>query len=277
MSGMRSPAGNENGNGKDPLPYRLIRGTVRLVSPKYTLHGTENLPPEPCVIVGNHCQMYGPVAAELYMPRARYTWCIGEMMNRKEVPAYAFRDFWSMKPRRTHWFYHLLSRVIALPAEYVFTHAHTIAVYHDQRVMTTFRQSVRRLSEGADIVIFPEKNEPYNAILCRFQEHFADLARLYYRRTGSTPAFVPMYVAPKLKSIHFGRPVYYRPESSDEEERTRICRAMAESITDIAVSLPPHTVVPYPNIPKKQYPKNTDCAADGQPEEKRTETEKAKT
>ena len=198
---------------QSPLLYRLIRRVIWLLSPKYRLFGTENLPPEPCVIVGNHCQMYGPVAAELYMPRSHFTWCIGEMMNRKEVPAYAFQDFWSMKPRRLHWFYRLLSHLIAPLSEYVFTHAHTIPVYRDTRVMTTFRQSMNRLKEGADIVIFPEKNAPYNQILCQFQEHFADLARLYYRRTGTAVCFVPMYTAPRLKSIHFGTPVRYCPGS----------------------------------------------------------------
>lgn len=41
------------------------------------------------------------------------------------------------------------------------------------------------------------------------------------------------------------------------EERKRICDALMDDITAMALSLPEHTVVPYPNIPKKQYPKNT--------------------
>ena len=243
---------------KDPLLYRLIARTVWLVSPKYTVEGAENLPDEPCVIAGNHCQMYGPIAAEFYMPRPRYTWCIGEMMDRKEVPAYAFQDFWSMKPRRKQWFYRLLSHLIAPLCEYVFTCARTIPVYRDTRVMTTFRQSVERLKEGADIVIFPEKNEPYNAVLCRFQEHFADLARMYYRKTGKAVCFVPMYTAPRLGSIHFGHPVRFNPETADGEERKRICDTLMTEITGLATVLPQHTVVPYPNIPKNQYPLNTD-------------------
>ena len=243
---------------RSPLLYRLIYRVIRMFSPKYKLSGTENLPPEPCIIVGNHCQMYGPIAAEMYMPRAHYIWCIGEMMNRKEVPAYAFQDFWSMKPRRIRWFYRLLSHLIAPLAEYIFTHAHTIPVYRDARVMTTFRQSAERLKEGADIVIFPESSEPYNGILWKFREHFADLALLYYRRTGTAICFVPMYTAPRLSSIHFGKPVRYQPEADAAEERTRICRAMQESISDLASALPRHTVVPYVNIPKKQYPLNTD-------------------
>ncbi len=266
MSRMRPPEKAAKEGGRDPLPYRIICRVVRALSPDYTLHGTENLPAEPCVIVGNHCQMYGPIAAELFMPRPRYTWCVGEMMNRKEVPDYAFRDFWSMKPKRTHWFYHLLSHLIAPLAEYVFTCADTIAVYHDQRVMSTVRQSIAALREGADIVIFPEKNEPYNAVLCRFQEHFADLGKLYYRKTGTALPFVPMYIAPMLKGIYFGKPVRYDPGASDDEERTRICSAMASAITETAVSLPPHTVVPYVNLPRSRYPRNTDCLPAGQPE-----------
>ena len=241
-----------------PALYRFIYRCIWLFSPKYTLHGMDKLPDEPCVIVGNHCQMYGPIAAEIYLPRAHYVWCIGEMMNRKEVPAYAFQDFWFMKPKSLHWFYRLLSHLIAPLAEYVFTHAHTIPVRHDARVMTTFRQSVNRLSSGADIVLFPEKNEPYNGILWQFQEHFADLARLYYRMTGTALCFVPMYTAPKLKRICFGTPVRYNPEAPDGEERTRICTAMMEAVTGMARALPQHTVVPYPNIPKARYPLNTD-------------------
>ena len=243
---------------QNPRLYRLIRRLVMFFSPKYRLYGTENLPSEPCVIVGNHCQLYGPVASELYMPRSHYIWCVGEMLNRKEIPAYAFQDFWSMKPKPLHWFYRLLSHLIARPAAYLLSHAHTIPVYRDTRVMTTFRQSVEKLNAGADIVIFPEKNEPYNNIICQFQEHFSDLARIWYRKTETALCFVPMYIAPSLKSIYFGKSIRYSPQASGEEERAFICGALMSSITDLAVSLPEHVVVPYPNIPKKQYRLNTD-------------------
>ena len=246
---------------KDPALYRLIRRAVRRLTPAYTLYGTENLPEEAAVIVGNHCQMYGPIAGELYMPRPHAIWCVGEMMNRKEVPAYAFQDFWSGKPRRTLWFWRLASHAIALPAAYVLSCAHTIPVYHDARVMTTFRRSVETLRAGTDIVIFPESAEPYNAIVTRFHSHFADLAPLYCRRTGTALCFVPMYVAPRLGSIHFGKPVRYNPDAPAGAERERICAALADAVTELAVSLPPHTVVPYLNIPKDRYPLNTDAAA----------------
>ena len=243
--------------GRGPALYRLIRRIVWLFSPKYELSGTENLPEEPCVIVGNHAQAYGPIAAELYLPRPHYTWCIGEMMNRKEVPAYAFQDFWSLKPQKLHRIYRIISHIIAWPASYVLSHAYTIPVYRDARIVSTFRRSIELLQSGADIVIFPESREPYNGIVWQFQEHFPDLAKLYYRKTGTAVSFVPMYTAPRLCRICFGKPVRYDPKAPDDEERERISTEMMESVTGLAAALPQHAVIPYPNISKDQYPLNT--------------------
>ena len=65
-----------------------------------------------------------------------------------------------------------------------------------------------------------------------------------------------MYLAPKLRKAYFGTPVRFCHENPIAEERNRICQAIMDEITRIAVSLPEHTVIPYPNIPKKCYPKN---------------------
>ena len=52
--------------------YRLIKAAVRAVYPKIKVVGEENLPPEPVVYVGNHSQMNGPIACELYTPGEHY-------------------------------------------------------------------------------------------------------------------------------------------------------------------------------------------------------------
>ena len=67
---------------------------------------------------------------------------------------------------------------------------------------------------------------------------------------------MPMYLSPGLKTICFGLPEAYCGENRPEEERTRLCTAMMERITALACALPEHTVVPYRNIPKREYPKN---------------------
>lgn len=243
------------------LVYRLIKWFVRLFYPKIESVGTENIPDEPVLFVGNHSQMHGPIACELYFPVERYTWCAGEMMHLREVPDYAFRDFWSHKPKFIRWFYRLLSYIIAPFSVCVFNNAKTIAVYHDSRVISTFKQTVKVLAAGTSVVVFPEKDAPHNHILCQFQDRFVDVARLYYKKTGKALAFVPFYLAPNLKTMYFGLPIPFRPESPVEEERQRICRELMEAVTQMAVSLPRHRVVPYWNLPKKDYPLNVSKGA----------------
>ncbi len=236
--------------------FRFIRGCIALFYPKTELVGTENLPDEPCIIVGNHTQMNGPIIAEIYMPGSHYTWCAGQMMDKKEVPAYAFQDFWSEKPRWTHPFYRLLSHVIAPLSEVIFTNAATIGVYHDARILSTFRATVEKLENGANVVIFPERNAPFNHIVYEFQNPFIDVAKLYYRKTQRAVSFVPLYIAPKLHKAYFGKPIRFSPDAPAEEERKRIAAYLMDEITAMAVSLPRHRVVPYRNIPKRDYPYN---------------------
>lgn len=236
--------------------YRFIKWIVKTCYPKIDVVGEENLPEEPAVIVGNHTQMNGPIACELYTPGEHYIWCAGQMMHLKEVPAYAFQDFWSQKPKWTHPFYKLLSYIIAPLSVCVFNNANTIGVYHDTRIISTFKNTVVKLQEGANVVIFPEHDVKYNNIVCEFQDRFVDVAKLYFKRTGKELAFVPLYIAPKLKKMYLGKPIRFCSANPMEEERSRICQYLMDEITEIARSLPEHTVVPYNNIPKKEYPFN---------------------
>ncbi len=238
------------------LVYRLVRGLVWLFYPKPTFEGMENVPDGPCVIVGNHAQMNGPIIAEIYIPGDRVIWCNAEMMHLKEVPDYAYRDFWSFKPRAVRWFYRILSYLIAPISVCVFNNARCIGVYRDLRITNTFRQTLNRLEEGARVVIFPEKDVPRNRIVYEFQDRFIDLGRMYHRRTGKTLCFVPMYVCPGLKKAVFGAPIAYDPAANPNEECRRVCQALMEAITSIAVAQPRHRVVPYRNLSRKDYPFN---------------------
>lgn len=236
--------------------YRLCRWLVSVFYPHMTFEGLENLPDGACIVVGNHTQMNGPICAELYFPGKRRIWCAGQMMHLKEVPAYAFQDFWSGKPASVRWFYKLLSYIIAPLSVCIFNNARTIPVYHDNRLLTTFKQTVAALQEDMRVVIYPECAQPYNHIIYQFQDRFIDVAKLYYKRTGKAISFVPMYIAPSLKKIYLGEPAAFDPEQPMEQERARICRYLMEQITQIAQSLPAHVVIPYLNLPKKEYPMN---------------------
>lgn len=236
--------------------YRFIRFWIWVFYPKINSQGTENLPDEPFIAVGNHAKMNGPISCELYFPVEHRTWTAGEMMHLRDVPDYAYSDFWGDKPAYIKWAFRALSYVIAPLSVCIFNNAKCIGVYHDARLISTFRETVDKLRNGTNIVIFPEHNVQYNNLVWEFQDRFIDVAKLYYRKTGKEVSFVPMYVAPRLKCMYFGKPVKYNHNAPIAEERKRICKAMMDGITEIARSLPEHTVVPYPNMPSRYYPGN---------------------
>ena len=241
---------------KTSLLFKIIKILVRAFYGKLEVVGKENLPENNAIIVANHCQMNGPIAGELFMPDNCYIWCAGEMMNIKEVPAYAFKDFWGYKPKWIRPFYKLLSYIIAPLSVCVFNNARTIGVYHDTRILSTFKNTVKKLQEGKSVVIFPEHDVEHNHIVYEFQDKFIDIAKLYYKKTGKELRFVPMYIAPRLKKLCLGKPIRYRAEEPMDAERSRICTYLMDEITAIAQALPEHTVVPYRNISRKNYVSN---------------------
>jgi len=243
---------------KTSIGFRLVKGAVRLFYGKMEVIGLENLPERDAVLVGNHTQMNGPISGELFLPDNCYTWCAGQMMHLKEVPAYAFEDFWSQKPKWQQPFFKIASYIIAPLAVFLFNNARTIAVYRDMRIKSTFKESMKLLSEGGNLLIFPEKDEKHNNILYKFQENFIDIARLYYKKTGKALTFVPLYIAPTIKKMYLGKGVVFNGENNAEEERTRIAEYVSDEITRIARELPLHKVVPYRNIPRKYYLTNKD-------------------
>ena len=172
----------------------------------------------------------------------------------KEVPAYAYQDFWSKKPKYIRWFFKIISYLIAPLASYVLNQADTIAVYKDVRLMATYRTTMEKLEEGANIVLFPECPQEYNNIVNEFQDKFVDVARLYYKKTGKKLNFIPTYNAQSLKKVVFGKPIQYNPDIDIKEQRTIICDYLKSEITKLAKELPVHRVTPYNNISKKNYP-----------------------
>lgn len=241
---------------KKPLLFRLIKGTVKIFYKKRKFVGIENLPKEPVIVVSNHSQLHGPLSNEISYPRTKRIWCIGQVMNLKEAPKYNFNDFWSKKPKSVRWLFKLFAYISAPLSVYIFSRSDTIPVYKDARIMSTFKETVKKIDENNDIIIFPECPTPYNDIINEFQDKFIDVARLYYKRTNKELYFVPAYNAAKIKTISLGKPIKFDSTKPIEEERKIICDYLKEQITLLAKELPSHKVVPYLNVGRKNYKKS---------------------
>lgn len=233
---------------KKPWHFRFWVRVVKIFYRKRTIEGIENLPDEPCVIVANHAQIHSPITFEGFFPGSRAIWCDSKMMEKAEIPNYAEEGFWpnatdKQKKRRRFWM-----KKIAGFAEYLLTTAHTIPVYRDMRVMKTFKLTEEALREGKNIIIFPENEvtDENNPILDYFNLYFVDIAKIYYKKHGKILTFVPCYNCVELKRVVIGKNhVKYNPDIKMDEQREILCEALRKEITDIALSLPRHKVVPF--------------------------------
>ncbi|MBQ6946417.1 MAG: hypothetical protein IJN42_00065, partial [Clostridia bacterium] len=143
----------------------------------------------------------------------------------------------------------------------------SVAVYRDSgEALKTMRQGLKYLEKGESLMLWPdvEYTGEYGEDF-EIYSGFLFLGELYYKRTGKELSFVPLYIAPNLKKMYLGKPIQFSAAAPIAKERRRICDYLMKEITDIAVNLPEHTVIPYRNIPKKYYPKN--IQTEGQNEE----------
>lgn len=238
---------------KKPLIFRFSVSVVKIFYRKREYLGKENMPSEPSLYISNHAQMHGPLTSEFYFPSKKKIWCIGQMMNIKEAPGYSYDDFWPRKNVFTKPIYKIISYIISPIMVYILKCADTIAVYKDARLMKTYRDTMKSLDEGSNIVIFPEYRNKYNEIVNDFLDKYIDVAKLYYKKTGKCLGFVPTYHANRLKKVVFGNPIKYNPNIDIQEQRLIINNYLKDEITKLAKSLPRHKVVPYENIKRKDY------------------------
>jgi hypothetical protein len=242
---------------RKPLLYRICYRVIKLFYPKIRIDLRTQLKAPGNIYVSNHAQAHGPLSHYFYFPQNRFIWVIGQMSNRKEVTPYAMEDFWRMKSKWTKFFYKLFSITILAPlASFLMRSADAIPVYKDARLKITMTQTINRLDEGNDVIIFPENRGSFNKFINEFQIHFVDVARRYCKRTNKPLYFYPVYTCADLKTIFIGEPTLFDSSQDINIERMRIINYLQTEITKLAESLPNHVIVPYINIKRKYRQKS---------------------
>ncbi len=239
---------------KKSIRYRIILVIGRILCPRSTVGFEAGELTEPGVIVCNHAAMRGPIMMTLYYRRPHKNWVIAYALDREKTANFAFHDFFVGNGRRVKWFWRFLSRIVKLILPHVMEQAGSIAVYHDGRIIKTFRESITSLEAGEDIVVFGESPERYSEYVNRMQPGVIDLAALYYRRTGKRLAFYPAYVEKKNRKITIAPPIYYDPEIPQAKQREEVSELISREIDRMAREMKPHRPVPFlPELWYKTY------------------------
>ena len=217
---------------RQPLGIRALMALLRPAF-RHKLIGVERIVQDennPIVFLCNHGEIYGPVAAMLYIPVPVRPWVISNMTTSVgEVAEYLYK--YTIGPMtwlgRARW---PVARLLGRLSIWGMRQLEAIPVYrHKPReLMTTFRRSVEAMEAGDNLLIFPEN--PDATDIPGYQQGgmgemfrgFPMLAQVYFNRTGKRCRFLPMYADKATRTLSFGEFILYTPDNDPLAERDRI-------------------------------------------------------
>lgn len=201
----------------------------------HTVTGREHVGNLPGVFVFNHGEVYGPIAAVVFLPYDIRPWILSNMIDKEEITKHIYDGTFA----KITWLPTFVKKFIAKALSPIIVWAlrsfDPIPVYRGagRDVITTFTLSVECLNSGDSILLFPENpDEEYGERVNKFYSGFANLGRMYHRKTGKSVTFYPVYASKKNRILRIGEGIRYDPENR-EGERDRIVAALQRRMVEL--------------------------------------------
>ena len=146
----------------------------------------------PLVFLGNHAEIYGPIASALCFPVPVRFWVISHMMAN------------------------------------VMCGLNSIPVYRDSpmKLRMTLRKSVEALENGDNLMIFPEHPDGkyVKGSVSEFSPGFLMLAEAWWKKTGKKLRILPVFANRTERTFTFGEEICYEPANGFAAEQERILK-----------------------------------------------------
>ncbi|MBE0600438.1 MAG: 1-acyl-sn-glycerol-3-phosphate acyltransferase, partial [Firmicutes bacterium] len=221
---------------------RVIIFFLRFIMPHKVI-GKENLQgleDGTVIMVCNHGEVYGPVAATLYVPIPFRPWSIAEMMDRDVIVDYLYQNTAVRQDWCPNFMKMPLTKMFARFFLWAFKSLEAIPVYRNdpRALIKTFRMTVDAMQAGDNLLLFPERGDNLGPGDKGYAEEgigelytgFAMIAPALYKKAHKAAVFVPVYASKKLKTLTFGEAIAYDPAAPMNEENTRIVDTLHKRI-----------------------------------------------
>ena len=233
---------------KKSLKHWGIRIVIHILRPLYyhKVVGREKVHMDPqgaAVFVCNHGEISGPVTATLFVPWSFRPWVTHQMADKNEIAEYLYttnfsHQSWIPERMKKGLAYRFAGPILA----WMIGSLEPIPVYISDpaRLRQTFRETVNAMEAGDNILLFPENSatsEDHHYVregVSDFFTGFAMIGQLYYRRTGLSCQFIPVYCDKKKRTVTFGESVRYDPDRAPAEESERVSTILRDRIRELA-------------------------------------------
>ena len=219
----------------------------------------ENLP-DKAIIVSIHAAKHGPIGIAVSYPKFTAMWGHHAMLGSyKERFSYLRNVLYIQKLHKNKFVATLKALYEAVFSIFIYKGMKIIGTYTDMRLLSTVRNSMEVLDEGASVVIFPEdSSEGYFDEVRSAFPGFVMLSMLYYKKTGEDVPVIPAYVSTGKKRFILGTPKYVHEMELSGMNKEEIADAIKEDINElyrnyIATDAPTEVKIPDAPIRGKEY------------------------
>ena len=193
----------------------------------------------PVVFLGNHAEIYGPIASALCFPVDVRFWVISMMMfDKRKVRPYLYENTFSKKTYLPVFIRKLLAWFLGWLSVNVMNSLRAIAVYRDSpmKLRQTLRESVEALDHGENLMIFPEHPDGKyeKGGVSEFSPGFLMLAEAWWKKSGKKLRIMPVYANREERTFTFGEEIVYEPENGFASEQERILYNAREQMLKMA-------------------------------------------
>lgn len=226
---------------KEKCVTRITMGILRPFN-RHRMIGLDHIrtnPDNPIVFLGNHAEIYGPIASALCFPVPVRFWVISRMMFRKrDVRAYLYENTFSKKTFLPVFVRRFLAWYLGWLSVNIMNALRAIPVYRDSpaKLRQTLRMSVEALSEGDNLMIFPEHPEGKyeKSGISEFSPGFVMLAEAWWKKSGKKLRILPVFANREERTFTFGEEIVYEPENGFASEQERILKESREQMIILA-------------------------------------------
>ena len=219
---------------KKRIGVHIIRALLRPVM-HHTVTGKENVKDLPGIFVFNHREVYGPIAAVVFLPYDVRPWILYQMIEKSEITRHMYEGTFSRLKWMPPTLRKLLPKVLSPIIVWALGSFDPIPVYRGAQVsvIRTFTLSIECLAAGDSILLFPENpKHTYEKKVSDFYAGFANLGKLYYKKTGEQLVFYPVYASMKKRELRIGEGVRFDP-AGGVHERGRIVAMLEQRMREL--------------------------------------------
>ena len=213
--------------------YRFCRGIARIFTGRMKTEWEEPFVEGPCVFAVNHDGANGPIlmCTEFPLRDQCHPWINAPVFDRKAMPEYVRNDFW-WKPGcfGEPVIKHVVPRVASWIIPPLMKGADGVPIYRDQRIMTTFRESVKLLKQGEKLVIFADGIDENGEYKNEIHSGWLALGELFYKSAGQALRIYPVHVCKQERCFYVSKPVFYDPSRRFRDQEQELAAKIAPGL-----------------------------------------------